>query len=222
MNLNKHLEFIEPAKYKKQIHIIGVGAVGSRVAEVLVRLGFDNIHIYDYDIVEDVNITNQLYTTPDIGLLKTEALVRHLKEINPQVNVHTDGCYVKQKLEGIVFLSVDSIATRAKIAKDNIKNIDIDLFIDMRMRLTDGQIYTARWEKIKEARTFIESMNFSDAEDLTPVSVCGTSLSVAPTILTLVSHAIMNMILFIKGLEPKEVVFIDVMEFSNISIRHNK
>lgn len=222
LNLNKHLEFIEPASYAKPIHIIGVGAVGSRIAEVLVRLGFDDLHIYDFDIVEDVNVTNQLYTFPDIGLAKTEAISRHLLEINPHVRLTLHERYEDQKLDGIVFLSVDSIATRRQIATRHLRNLNIDLFIDVRMRLTDGQIYTARWGKGAEARTFIESMNFSDEEDLTPLSACGTSLSVAPTILTLISHAIMNMILFLKGMEPKEVTFIDVMEFTNITIRHNQ
>lgn len=222
MNLNKHLEFIQPASYGKSIHIIGVGAVGSRVAEMVVRLGFDNIHVYDFDIVEEVNVTNQLYTVPDIGLPKTEAIQRHLKEINPHVTLTLHGRYEEQPLNGIVFLSVDSIETRRTITKNNLKNLEIDLMIDMRMRLTDGQIYTARWISGLEAKTFLNSMQFDDKEDLTPVSVCGTSLSVAPTIWTLVSHAVMNMILFLKGIETKEVIFIDVMEFSIISLRHNK
>ena len=73
MNLNKHLDFIKPYTYGKPIHIIGVGAVGSRVAELVVRLGFNDIHIYDFDIVEDGNITNQIYTYRDMGMSKEDA-----------------------------------------------------------------------------------------------------------------------------------------------------
>ena len=73
MDLSKHLDFLTPASYGRPIHIIGVGAIGSRIAEQLARLGFTNLVIYDFDTVDEYNITNQLYTYPDIGLPKTEA-----------------------------------------------------------------------------------------------------------------------------------------------------
>lgn len=62
MNLSKSLEFFDPLNINESIHIIGIGAMGSRIAELLVRLGIPKIHIWDMDTVEDKNITNQLYT----------------------------------------------------------------------------------------------------------------------------------------------------------------
>ena len=62
MNLSKSLEYFDPINdLEGAIHIIGIGAMGSRVAELLVRLGIQRIHIWDFDTVEDKNITNQLY-----------------------------------------------------------------------------------------------------------------------------------------------------------------
>ncbi len=220
MNLNKHLEFIEPTAYAKPIHIIGVGAVGSRVAEILTRLGFNNLVVYDFDIVEDTNITNQLYTYKDLGQVKTDALENHLKDINPNINLKKEGLYEKQKLEGTVFLCVDSIETRKRIVKQNIKSLDIDLMIDMRMRLTDAQMYAADWKDNKHVNIFLNSMTFKDADDLTPLSVCGTTLNVAPTVLTLISYGIMNFIRYIKGEQIKQAVFLDTMEFSTISLNY--
>jgi molybdopterin/thiamine biosynthesis adenylyltransferase len=213
MNLNKHLEFIQPTDYTKPIHIIGVGAIGSRVAEVLTRLGFDNLHIYDFDIVEDGNITNQLYTYPDLGKKKTQALEEHLKTINPSLKLTKYERYETQPLNGAVFLCVDSINTRRKIVEANMANGKIDVFLDIRMRLTDGQAYFADWQDIKSAKIFLQSMQFTDAEDQTPVSVCGTTLSVAPVILTLVSSAVMNFMAYIKESETKQVIFLDLMTF---------
>lgn len=214
MNLNKHLEFIQPASYTKPIHIIGVGAVGSRVAEVLTRLGFDNLHIYDFDIVEDVNITNQLYDYEDLGQKKTHALEKHLRKINPSLVLSLYEAYETQPLSGAVFLCVDSITLRRKIAEDNQMNVDIDAMFDIRMRLTDGQAYFADWNNYDHIKAFLGSMQFTDAEDMTPVSVCGTTLSVAPIILTLVSSTIMNFIAFIKKTETRQAVYLDLMQFS--------
>jgi molybdopterin/thiamine biosynthesis adenylyltransferase len=214
MNLNKHLDFIKPYAYGKPIHIIGVGAVGSRVAELVVRLGFNDIHIYDFDIVEDGNITNQIYTYRDMGMSKEDALERILLDINPHLQLTKHGRYEKQPLEGAIFLAVDSIKTRREITKANIRNLKIDLFIDMRMRLTDGQVYTAVWKEAQQAHRFLNSMDFNDEDDLTPVSVCGTTLSVAPTVVTLVSIGIMNLMRYIRKESIREVAFLDLMEFN--------
>lgn len=49
MNLNKSLEYLDPINdIRGSIHVIGVGAMGSRVAELLVRLGINKIHIWGY------------------------------------------------------------------------------------------------------------------------------------------------------------------------------
>lgn len=221
MNLNKHMEFISPSEYNKPIHIIGVGAVGSRVAEMLARLGFSNMSIYDFDIVEDGNITNQIYTYPDLGLLKEDALERHLKEINPQIRLSKNGAYDSQYLSGVVFLCVDSIKTRRRIATRNANNLTIDAMFDMRMRLTDAQAYGADWSNPKHVSTFISSMQFEDKDDTTPLSVCGTTLSVAPTVLTLVSYTVMNFLRYIKNMPIKQSIFLDTLEYSLLALVYN-
>ena len=77
------MEFFDPTTVRDSVHVIGVGAIGSIVVEQLVRLGFEHIHIYDFDTVTDYNVTNQLYRTIDIGEKKTTALItiNHLFKI---------------------------------------------------------------------------------------------------------------------------------------------
>ena len=211
MNLNKHLEFLTPAEYGNQIHIIGVGAIGSRIAEQAVRLGFSNIVIYDFDTVDDYNVTNQVYTHEDIGKVKTTALMEYLKKINPEVEITAFGKYTRQPLAGAVFLCVDSIQTRRKIVEDHFHNPNIDIMFDCRMRLTDAQAYAAIWDNEKQKTNFLNSMNFTDedANEATPVSVCGTTLSVMPTVVTIVSLTIANFINFIKTKTIKNVILAD-------------
>jgi len=55
--------------------ICGIGAIGSNLAENLVRQGFGNITAIDKDRIEERNINTQIWTRDDIGRLKTDALV---------------------------------------------------------------------------------------------------------------------------------------------------
>jgi molybdopterin/thiamine biosynthesis adenylyltransferase len=220
MNLNKHLEFISPSAYMKPIHIIGVGAIGSRLAELLVRLGFDNLTVYDFDTVEDANITNQLYTYPDIGELKTKALSKHLYSINPNLQLIAKDRYTDQRLEGAVFLCVDSMNLRKEIVLFNFDNQKIDLIFDIRMRLTDAQAYAADWRDGLDAERLLGTMQFDDTEDLTPVSVCGTTLSVAPVVVTIVSLQIMNFIHYLKTKELKHAIFTDLFDFTLNTLKY--
>ena len=84
MDLSKSYEFFKPEMLESRIHIIGCGAIGSTVAENLVRFGITNISLYDFDTVEPHNIANQMFRQTDIGKLKTEAVAEYLCEINPE------------------------------------------------------------------------------------------------------------------------------------------
>jgi len=217
MNLNKHLEFFDPTKIKGSIHIIGVGAIGSTVAEMLARIGVPELYIYDIDTVSPHNITNQMYRTNQIGMDKVDALEILLKEINPDINVikhakgYTDNC----PMSGNIILAVDNIELRRKIVQQNFYNPVIRSFYDFRMRLTDAQHYAADWQNQKEKTTFLDSMNFSseEAKAATPVSVCGTSLSITPTVRMIVSLGVANMIHFFKEEPHAKLVVADAFSY---------
>ena len=70
----RSLEIIDFGKHTSlPIHIVGMGAVGSRVFEQLACLGVQNVHCYDFDVIEPHNINNQLFLADDIGKPKVEA-----------------------------------------------------------------------------------------------------------------------------------------------------
>ena len=73
----------------KIFHILGCGAIGSSAATQLARMGVDEFVLYDLDKVEVQNIGVSHYVIRDVGKRKVDALDRHLKEINPEVTVHT-------------------------------------------------------------------------------------------------------------------------------------
>lgn len=72
---------------KKKIAIIGLGAIGSPLAVLLIRLGVKNITIVDRDFVELLNLQRQSYTEKDIGKPKAEALKKHLRDIDSSAKI---------------------------------------------------------------------------------------------------------------------------------------
>src|SRR5205823_956518 len=58
--------------------LCGAGALGSHLAENLVRQGFQQIRVIDRDRVEEHNISTQLYGETDIGAWKVESLRQRL------------------------------------------------------------------------------------------------------------------------------------------------
>lgn len=219
MNLSKSYEFFRPEMCKERIHIIGCGAIGSTVAENLARFGLTKISLYDFDYVEPHNIANQMFRQSDINKRKTEALADILCEINPDIKdnlkLYSDG-YTSQKLSGYVFLCVDNIDLRRKIAKICQNNRFVKAMFDFRMRLTDAQHYAADWSNRKMVEDFINSMDFShdEAKEATPVSACNITLSVVPTVRTIVAYGVSNFINFVKEGKLKKLILVDSFNYT--------
>lgn len=70
-----------------KIVIIGIGAVGSELAEILARGGIKDLYILDEDIVEHGNICRSNYDFIHVGQSKTACLSQKLFTISPYINV---------------------------------------------------------------------------------------------------------------------------------------
>lgn len=220
MNLNKHQEFFNPAKkVNKEIHIIGCGAIGSYVALQLVKLGCTDINLWDFDIVESHNITNQVYTSKDIPLPKTVALKQHLLDNNPEVQLKERGMYTgMQPLKGYAFICVDNIETRKEIYERNQYNPMLKLVIDGRIGLEQGQVYTAKWSDEEQVQNLIDLSDFKHDEVANKTSACGTTLSVSPTVQIVVSNMISSFINFINEQPIPKIIYIDAFAYKTRAI----
>lgn len=212
MNLNKHREFFDPTQLNTEIHVIGCGAVGSTIAEQLARLGIKKLHLYDFDVVTEHNITNQMFYAAHVGLTKLKALDEILHAINPDIELilHPEGWEKEMPLSGYIFLAVDNIDTRKEIINTNLFNPNIKAMFDTRMRLTDAQAFAAKWTP--EGKKFLLStMDFTreEAAAATPLSACGTTLSVTPTVRIICSYAVVNLINVLLEKPIKKTILID-------------
>lgn len=222
MDLSKSSEFFKPSSVKHPIHLIGCGAIGSSIGMMLARAGLTDIVLYDFDIVEPHNIANQMYTERDLGRPKVEALADLMTAINPDIAQHLtlerkgwDG----QRLEGYVFLAVDSIDLRRRIATENKSNCLIEAMFDFRMRLEDAQSFAADWHDYDMVESFIKTMNFTqeEADQETPVSACNIPLSFAPTVLSIVSAGVANFVNFVKNGVIRKMILVYPYRFDIVA-----
>lgn len=76
--------------------VLGVGGVGSWVAEALVRTGISEMSLVDFDTVDITNINRQVQALhSNVGQVKVEAMKIRLLDINPEAIIH---CY-NEKIE---------------------------------------------------------------------------------------------------------------------------
>src|SRR5690349_1890669 len=61
-----------------RVTLCGAGAVGSNLADNLVRQGLTKLRAIDHDRVEEHNVSTQLYGESDVGVWKMEALRNRL------------------------------------------------------------------------------------------------------------------------------------------------
>ncbi|PRA83316.1 ThiF family adenylyltransferase [Microbacterium sp. MYb66] len=75
---NVRAGILAPALGSKKVAIVGVGAIGSFIADALVRSGVRNLTLIDADIVLPGNLIRHLVGPSSIGLAKVEAVSRHI------------------------------------------------------------------------------------------------------------------------------------------------
>jgi len=113
-------DYLEKLK-KYKLTICGAGAIGSNLADNLVRCGVSNIKVIDFDRIENHNIGSQIYGDMDVGALKVDALknkiFRHVGAEIEAVNKKLTADNAKILLKGVdlVIDAFDNSASRQLI-----------------------------------------------------------------------------------------------------------
>src|SRR3989344_2607948 len=97
---------------KNRINIIGAGSLGSFTALELAKMSRVlncEIRVFDFDLVEERNVGNQLYSSDDVGLLKVTALKKKIKNslgVDIETEVGAINKFSAKSLEGTVIVLV--------------------------------------------------------------------------------------------------------------------
>lgn len=78
-----------------KIGIGGAGGIGSNVAVNLLRSGFNNLKIVDFDVIDESNLNRQFYFKDQVGRVKVETLKENLLRIDPAATIEV----ITNKLE---------------------------------------------------------------------------------------------------------------------------
>lgn len=119
-----------------KVAILGVGTVGSNVAEQMAKAGFGHFVLADMDDIELHNVPSQAFNVADVGRPKTEVARERILAVNPEAHVDLMG-----ELEGgeqfdaqILVAAVDNMELRKTIFDMSVRsNPTIELFMDFRM-----------------------------------------------------------------------------------------
>lgn len=201
IDYTKQSDLIDVLRFDKPIHILGVGALGSWIAFFLLKMGFKNIHIYDYDNIEEHNLPNQMFMENQIGKSKLDAIEEIYKNFFIDEDLRITKHYGKLNadsnlLKGIVFCAVDSMKSRKELFERFCKySTKITLWIEGRLSLYGAYVYTVP-NSSQEFYKFYENTFYEDTE--AEVSACGISQTALPAAVNAASIMIMNMIEFTK------------------------
>lgn len=104
------------------VAICGLGGLGSNIAILLARAGVGKLILIDFDKVDITNLHRQQYKVSQIGMYKTKALARNLKEIAPflETEIHTaymdkNNYYKLLKSADIICEAFDNAEAKADI-----------------------------------------------------------------------------------------------------------
>ncbi|XXT19603.1 ThiF family adenylyltransferase [Sorangium sp. So ce429] len=85
-SVGAHAPSVQRRLQEARVAIVGVGGIGTWLSFLLGAAGVGNIKLVDGDLIEESNLTRQLYFTPhDIGKPKVEVARERLLSINPSI-----------------------------------------------------------------------------------------------------------------------------------------
>ena len=161
------------------ITVVGAGATGSWVVLGLAKAGYSDITVWDGDIVEAHNLTNQAYPLDAIGKYKVEALKEEVERMTGVIlKTHPIMFTAKHRINTrIVFNLVDSVEARLLIADKS--KLTCSHMVETRLGVRHGMVLSFD-PRIKE-EVEMWKVTLPDGSETEEVSACGTSITIGAT-----------------------------------------
>lgn len=191
------------------IDVLGCGAVGSKLALGLGKLGIGNISLYDDDTVEAHNIANQAFDMSQIGLAKTIATKNLIRKFSGN---SAKSCITKVTADkttyspgNIVFLCVDSMSARKEILTTHLSmNRRVELVVDVRMGKDNGRVYAFLPTNSRHLEAYFATLCNDD--DVIEENACGFVSSVGATSDLVSAYALWSFLSWFKRRSGAELI----------------
>ncbi len=178
---SRHLKIFSPDAFgQRRVDVVGCGATGSRIALSLAKLGVKNLHLWDFDVIEEHNIANQAFGNDQIGQLKVLALKAMIEQQTGLVATpHDEAVTGRTQLGSVVFVLTDTMSSRKEIWEGAIRyKPHVNLMIETRMGIQDMRVYTVNPLRPADCKMW-ESRWYED--EVSTESLCGSRTTVGPT-----------------------------------------
>ena len=211
-----------------KVLIVGVGGLGSPVAEFLSRAGIGSLGFVDHDKVALSNLHRQsLYSTSDIGKFKVQVAKKKIKKINPNTKVKTYRIRLNDKNFKKIINDYDYIID----GSDNFstKFLLNDFCLKYKKTLIigaiskfDGHIFTFNFKnkKVPCLRCFFQESDVSD--DLLNCESEGILGTVAGIVGTIQANEVLKKILNIGQSLDGYIFILDLLNLNFRKVRLNK
>ena len=142
-HLTRQLDLIPMKSLGLPIKVIGAGAIGSFAALQLVKMGFTDLEVWDFDSVSVENMSCQFYRFKDIGKPKVEALKELILDFTGvEIEVHNERYAPNPAHNGVVLVAVDCMEARKQIWNSITSSMfNVSYVIDPRMGAEDCALY---------------------------------------------------------------------------------
>lgn len=190
--------YFKPSELEKirslKIGIAGAGGLGSNCAMNLVRSGFENFVIADFDTIDGSNLNRQFYFSTQTGLLKVDSLKQNLLDINPNLSITTSNERVDTENLEQLFGDCDCIieafddAAAKKLLVEHFSDAD-KLVVAASGIAGSGNTDQIKTRKISDRLYIIGDFVSESSEQLPPYSP-GVSIAAAKQADVILSYAL--------------------------------
>lgn len=157
----------------KTITLAGVGGIGSYVGFLLARLKPAGLYLYDPDIVEQANMSGQLYGSGDLGQAKVSSLHRMLQVYANYYNsvAYQERFTAESEATDIMICGFDNMEARKLFFDKWFEHVGNKpegerskcLFIDGRLAAEEFQVFAIQGNDTRAMRKYRSKWLFSDA-----------------------------------------------------------
>jgi len=161
---NRTVRFSDAPWYKPGTMVIvgGAGSIGSWLSLGLSRQEA-KIQLFDYDMIDEVNMAGQMYSTSDIGKNKADVMVDQCMAFSANGDVVSMGKYEEDSFSNdFVFSAFDNMAARKLMFEKWVEFVTSEdmkgkpaIFIDGRLTAEEMQIYAVTRKDIDNYRKYL-------------------------------------------------------------------
>ena len=129
----------QPRLASTSITVIGAGAIGSFVVLGLAKIGAKMLTVWDPDVIEEHNLSNQWYAPRDVGMSKVKALGRLTADMTETLIDVVPAPFTGVGATEVTICCVDSMDARVQIWKGLTPRPA--LYVDARMGAEVGRLF---------------------------------------------------------------------------------